>query len=130
MKHLAAYLLLHLTHPSPTKEDVTNLLATVGIQPDIERLDQLYKLLEGRDINEVISVQTAQEVNCSCWKRGVRNLRARLWLVVVVRPRTLRRGMWSLLDKKGRRKKFLRRRRMTTRRFGFPSIPSNKMTDI
>jgi len=54
MKHLAAYLLLHLTHPAPTKEDVTDLLVTVGIQPDIEKLDKLYKLLEGRDINEVI----------------------------------------------------------------------------
>jgi ribosomal protein L12E/L44/L45/RPP1/RPP2 len=63
MKHLAAYLLLHLTHPAPTKEDVTDLLATVGIQPDIEKLDKLYKLLEGRDINEVISPpQTSQEV--------------------------------------------------------------------
>ena len=55
MKHLAAYLLLHLIHPTPTKEDVTDLLATVGIQPDIEKLDKLFKLLEGRDINEVIS---------------------------------------------------------------------------
>jgi ribosomal protein L12E/L44/L45/RPP1/RPP2 len=63
MKHLAAYLLLHLTHPAPTKEDVTDLLATVGIQPDMERLDKLYKLLEGRDINEVISPpQTSQGV--------------------------------------------------------------------
>ena len=57
MKHLAAYLLLHLTHPAPTKEDVTEILATVGIQPDIEKLDKFYKLLEGKDINEVISLR-------------------------------------------------------------------------
>jgi ribosomal protein L12E/L44/L45/RPP1/RPP2 len=63
MKHIAAYLLLHLTHPAPTKEDVTDLLATVGIQPDFEKLDKLYKLLEGRDIDEVISPpQTLQKV--------------------------------------------------------------------
>ena len=67
MKHLAAYLLLHLTHPAPTKEDVTDLLATVGIQPDIERLDKLYKLLEGRDIHEVISPPPKyhRRFNCS-----------------------------------------------------------------
>ena len=59
MKHLAAYLLLHLTHPSPTKEDVTRLLATVEIQPDIEKMDNLYKLLEGKDINEVLSTLTS-----------------------------------------------------------------------
>ena len=55
MKHLAAYLLLHLTHPTPTKEDVTDLLATVGIEPDVQKLDKLYKLLERRDVNEVYS---------------------------------------------------------------------------
>lgn len=55
MKHLAAYLLLHLTHPAPTKEDVTDLLATVGIEPDVQKLDKLYKLLERRDVNEVYS---------------------------------------------------------------------------
>jgi ribosomal protein L12E/L44/L45/RPP1/RPP2 len=66
MKHLAAYLLLHLTLPAPTKEDVTDLLATVGIQPDIEKLDKLYKLLEGRDINEVISPpKHHRRFNCS-----------------------------------------------------------------
>jgi ribosomal protein L12E/L44/L45/RPP1/RPP2 len=55
MKHLAAYLLLHLTRPAPTKEDVTELLATVGIEPDVQKLDKLFNLLEGRDVNEVYS---------------------------------------------------------------------------
>jgi large subunit ribosomal protein LP2 len=54
MKHLAAYLLLHLTNPNPTKEDITALLATVDIAPDQERLDALFTQLEGKNIHEVI----------------------------------------------------------------------------
>ena len=53
MKHLAAYLLLQLSNPHPTKQDVTDLLATVGIEPKQDRLDALFKMLEGKDINEV-----------------------------------------------------------------------------
>jgi ribosomal protein L12E/L44/L45/RPP1/RPP2 len=56
MKHLAAYLLLQLTNPSPTKEDIATLLGTVGVAPDQERLDALFTALEGKDINEVISL--------------------------------------------------------------------------
>jgi len=53
MKHLAAYLLLQLSNPHPTKQDVTDLLATVGIEPKKDRLDALFNILEGKDINEV-----------------------------------------------------------------------------
>lgn len=56
MKHLAAYLLLKLTNPNPTKEDIATLLGTVGVVPDQERLNALSKLLEGKDINEVIAL--------------------------------------------------------------------------
>lgn len=56
MKHIAAYLLLHLTNPHPTKEDVTALLATVGIEPNKERLDALFSMLEGKDVNQVPSI--------------------------------------------------------------------------
>jgi ribosomal protein L12E/L44/L45/RPP1/RPP2 len=55
MKHLAAYLLLQLSNPHPTKQDVTDLLATVGIEPKQDRLDALFSMLEGKDINEVSS---------------------------------------------------------------------------
>src|SRR5579859_2675457 len=55
MKHLAAYLLLQLTNSHPTKDDVTSLLATVGVEPNKERLDALFSTLEGKDINQVPS---------------------------------------------------------------------------
>ena len=55
MKHLAAYLLLQLNNPHPTKQDITVLLDTVGITPDVEKLDRLFALLDGRDVNEVFS---------------------------------------------------------------------------
>jgi ribosomal protein L12E/L44/L45/RPP1/RPP2 len=60
MKHLAAYLLLHLTDPAPKKQDIVDVLASVDIKPDTDKLDTLYALLEGRDINEVTSY-----VSCS-----------------------------------------------------------------
>jgi len=54
MKHLAAYLLLSLNGGSPSKDDVTKVLSSVGIDADEERLDKLFEALEGKDINEVL----------------------------------------------------------------------------
>jgi len=55
MRHLAAYLLLVAGgNSSPTAEDVTTLLGTVGVTVDEERLNQLISELDGKDINEVI----------------------------------------------------------------------------
>jgi large subunit ribosomal protein LP2 len=54
MKHLAAYLLLGLGgNASPSASDIKEVLESVGIEADSERLDQLIKELEGKDINEV-----------------------------------------------------------------------------
>jgi ribosomal protein L12E/L44/L45/RPP1/RPP2 len=55
MKHLAAYLLLQLTIPNPTKEEITALLKTVGITSDQDRLDALFSALKDKNVNEVIS---------------------------------------------------------------------------
>ena len=63
MKHLAAYLLLQLINPHPTKDDVTSLLATVGIEPSKERLDALFSMLEGKDINQVPSQDNPSDLN-------------------------------------------------------------------
>ena len=52
MKHIAAYLLIRLTNPKPTKQDVTALLETVGIEADKERLDNLFTELDRRDVGE------------------------------------------------------------------------------
>ncbi|KAF2766518.1 ribosomal protein 60S [Teratosphaeria nubilosa] len=56
MKHLAAYLLLGLAgNTSPSAEDIKEVLSSVGIEADEERLTQLLKELEGKDINELIT---------------------------------------------------------------------------
>ncbi len=54
MKHLAAYLLLTIGgNSSPSAKDVKNVLESVGIEADDERLSTLISELKGKDINEV-----------------------------------------------------------------------------
>jgi large subunit ribosomal protein LP2 len=54
MKHLAAYLLLTLGgNNSPSAKDIKNLLGSVGIEADDERLDMLISELNGKDLQEV-----------------------------------------------------------------------------
>lgn len=54
MKHLAAYLLLGLGgNHSPSADDITKVLQSVGIDADSDRLSQLLSELEGKDINVV-----------------------------------------------------------------------------
>ncbi|RMZ79465.1 hypothetical protein DV738_g3408, partial [Chaetothyriales sp. CBS 135597] len=55
MKHLAAYLLLGLAgNTSPSKGDIKEVLSSVGIDADDDRVSQLLKELDGKDINELI----------------------------------------------------------------------------
>lgn len=59
MKHLAAYLLLTLGgNTSPSAADVKNVLASVGIDADEERLDKLIADLKGKDLNDVCPFQS------------------------------------------------------------------------
>ena len=54
MKHLAAYLLLQLGgNTSPSASDIKEVLSSVGIEADGERLDKLISELEGKDIQTV-----------------------------------------------------------------------------
>ncbi len=56
MKHLAAYLLLGLGgNTSPSASDVKEVLSSVGIDADEDRLDNLIKELKGKDLQEVCS---------------------------------------------------------------------------
>jgi large subunit ribosomal protein LP2 len=65
MKHLAAYLLLGLGgNTSPSAADVKEVLESVGIEADSERLDKLISELEGKDINEVMSTRTEPMWTC------------------------------------------------------------------
>jgi large subunit ribosomal protein LP2 len=54
MKHLAAYLLLTLGgNSSPSAKDIKDVLESVGIEADDERLNTLLSELKGKDIQEV-----------------------------------------------------------------------------
>lgn len=54
MKHIAAYMLLALGgNTSPSASDIKDVLSSVGIEADEERLTQLLSELEGKDINQV-----------------------------------------------------------------------------
>ncbi|KAI1928715.1 60S acidic ribosomal protein P2 [Ophidiomyces ophidiicola] len=61
MKHLAAYLLLGLGgNTSPSASDVKEVLSSVGIDADEERLDKLISELEGKDLQELITEGTTK----------------------------------------------------------------------
>ncbi|KAI9669040.1 MAG: 60S acidic ribosomal protein P2 [Alyxoria varia] len=56
MKHLAAYLLLGVGgNESPSAKDIKNVLSSVGIEADDDRLNQLTSELKGKDMNELIN---------------------------------------------------------------------------
>lgn len=59
MKYLAAYLLLTTGgNASPSAEDITSLLSSVGIEAESDRVSALISELEGKDINELIAEGT------------------------------------------------------------------------
>lgn len=54
MKHLAAYLLLTLGgNSSPSEKDIKNVLESVGIDADSERLTTMLNELKDKDIQTV-----------------------------------------------------------------------------
>ncbi|KAI9790187.1 MAG: 60S acidic ribosomal protein P2 [Peltula sp. TS41687] len=56
MKHLAAYLLLGLGgNTSPSADDIKEVLDSVGIEADDDRLEKLLSELKGKDIQELIN---------------------------------------------------------------------------
>lgn len=60
MKHLAAYLLLGLGgNTSPSADDIKGVLDSVGIEADDDRLEKLISELEGKDLQEVQRMCTA-----------------------------------------------------------------------
>ncbi|CAG8536080.1 2122_t:CDS:2 [Dentiscutata erythropus] len=52
MKHLAAYLLLNLAGKTPKAKDIKELLDSVGIEGDDDRIKSLLSELDGKDIDE------------------------------------------------------------------------------
>lgn len=56
MRYVAAYLLATLGgNKSPSASDITDILSSVGIDVDPERLDVVINELSGKDIDEVIA---------------------------------------------------------------------------
>ena len=56
MKHMAAYLMLVLGgNESPTADDVSKALSSVGVEADSEQLTTLISELEGKDLGEVLA---------------------------------------------------------------------------
>lgn len=61
MRHIAAYLLAVLGgNASPSAADVKNILSSVGVDADEERLTALLKELDGKDINEIMTNGTGK----------------------------------------------------------------------
>ena len=56
MKHMAAYLMLVLGgNDTPTADDVSKALSSVGIESDSEQLDKLISELDGKDLSEILT---------------------------------------------------------------------------
>jgi len=56
MRIIAAYLLAVLGgNENPSKDDITNILSSVGIEADKERLDQVITLLHGKNVYQLIN---------------------------------------------------------------------------
>ncbi|XP_024526064.1 60S acidic ribosomal protein P2-1-like [Selaginella moellendorffii] len=57
MKVVAAYLLAMLAgNGAPSPDDVKGILASVGADVEEDRLDLFYKLVEGKDVNELLQL--------------------------------------------------------------------------
>lgn len=58
MRYIAAYLLLQIGgKASPSASDIKQVLDSVGIETDDDRLSKLISELEGKDINTVRTLQ-------------------------------------------------------------------------
>jgi large subunit ribosomal protein LP2 len=61
MRYIAAYLLLQTGgNSSPSADDITKLLGTVGVECDSERLDKLLSELAGKSIDELIAAGSSK----------------------------------------------------------------------
>ncbi|KAH9983894.1 60S acidic ribosomal protein p2 [Russula compacta] len=56
MRYIAAYLLLKIGgNESPSADDITKVIQSVGIEVDEDRLESLLSELNGKDINALIA---------------------------------------------------------------------------
>lgn len=56
MKFVAAYLLASMGgNPSPTRDDVRGILESVGAVVEEDKMEMLFKAVEGKDVTELIA---------------------------------------------------------------------------
>lgn len=55
MKYLAAYLLLNAAGAEPSAEKVKEVLSSVGIDAEEEKVSALFSSLEGKNVDELIA---------------------------------------------------------------------------
>ncbi|KAI9458172.1 hypothetical protein BJY52DRAFT_1270157 [Lactarius psammicola] len=56
MRYIAAYLLLKIAgNESPTADDITKVITSVGIEVDEDRLSSLLSELDSKDVNALIA---------------------------------------------------------------------------
>ena len=60
MKYIAAYALLALNKEKVTKDDLTSLLQSMGVEVNPQPVDQLINSLEGMPIEQAISLGMAK----------------------------------------------------------------------
>merc|ERR1712098_985162 len=72
MRYVAAYLLAALGgNTSPSAKDIKDILGSVGIEADDERLNKVISELNGKDINEVMNSGLSKFGLCtSRWRCG------------------------------------------------------------
>ncbi|XP_062225575.1 large ribosomal subunit protein P2A-like [Phragmites australis] len=67
MKFVAAYLLAVLAgNPSPSAEDLTSILESVGCEIDNEKMELLLSQLSGKDITELIAAGREKFASVPC----------------------------------------------------------------
>ena len=72
MKFVAAYLLAVLAgNPSPSAEDLTAILESVGCEIDNGRMELLLSQLSGKDITELIAAGREKFASVPCGGGGV-----------------------------------------------------------
>ncbi|XP_002441563.1 60S acidic ribosomal protein P2A [Sorghum bicolor] len=72
MKFIAAYLLAVLAgNSSPSAEDLTAILESVGCEVDNERMELLLSQLSGKDITELIAAGREKFASVPCGGGGV-----------------------------------------------------------
>ena len=72
MKFIAAYLLAYLSgNASPSAEDLTSILESVGCEIDNEKMELMLSQVKGKDITELLAAGREKFASVPCGGGGV-----------------------------------------------------------